>query len=87
MMDDMYIMSSRAIQVSIDRELLRRMDADPEVKRLGRSAFLRNAVQLYLRARDRQAIDRSIREAYAGQADAMLDEIADLMGGQAWPKT
>ena len=69
----------------MDTELLDRIDQDPEVQERGRSAFIRSAVELYLTAKRRRTIDERITRAYQGQADAMLDEIADLMGDQAWP--
>jgi len=58
-------LSTKHIQVSIDRDLLARIDADPEVAAGGRSAFVRSAVRLYLRAKERREIDRQITEAYA----------------------
>jgi len=80
------IMASRPIQISIDLDLLERIDADPETRERGRSAFLRSAAELYLSAKERHAIDEEIRRVYAGQADAMADEIAELLGEQEWPK-
>jgi metal-responsive CopG/Arc/MetJ family transcriptional regulator len=78
-------MTARPVQVSIDVELLARIDADPETKERGRSAFLRSAAELYLSAKERRAIDEGIRRAYDGQADAMESEIAELLGEQEWP--
>jgi len=78
-------MPSRPIQVSMDVDLLERIDADPETRERGRSAFLRSAAELYLSAKERRAIDDGIRRAYAGQADAMESEIAELLGEQEWP--
>lgn len=78
-------MPTRPIQVSIDIALLERIDADPETRERGRSAFLRSAAELYLSAKERRAIDDEIRRAYSGQADAMADEIAELLGEQEWP--
>lgn len=78
-------MPSRPIQISVDEELLQRIDADPEVLEHGRSAFIRAAVRLYLRARERRAVDDAIRSAYAGEADDLLGEIEGLVGGQSWP--
>jgi metal-responsive CopG/Arc/MetJ family transcriptional regulator len=50
----------KAIQFTLDESLLKRVDADPEVKAGGRSAFLRNAIEEYLKRRR----ERSIRDAY-----------------------
>jgi metal-responsive CopG/Arc/MetJ family transcriptional regulator len=85
MLDKRY-MAAKPVQVSIDEKLLARIDADPEAQQIGRSAFIRAAVELYLRARRRRDIDTRIHEAYGGEADAMLAEIEDLMGEQAWPE-
>jgi len=49
-----------AVQFTIDPDLLRRIDEDPETKQQGRSAFLRRAAQQYLR---RKAVER-VREQY-----------------------
>jgi metal-responsive CopG/Arc/MetJ family transcriptional regulator len=46
-------MAAKPVQVSLDQELLRRIDRDPEARKLGRSAFIRNAVSTYLRAKER----------------------------------
>ena len=70
----------------MDAELLRRIDADGEVRRRGRSAFIRSAVEMYLRARQRREIDEQLRNAYAGQTDELLAEIGDLMDAQEWPQ-
>ena len=69
----------------MDTELLRRIDADPEVRERGRSALIRSAVEMYLHAKRRREIDTQIASAYAGRADDLLDEVADLMAGQEWP--
>ena len=78
-------MAARAVQVSIDEGLLKRIDQDPETRRVGRSAFLRAAAELYLAVRQRRATDAAIRRAYAGAADEMLEEVHELLGAQAWP--
>ena len=79
-------MPARPVQISMDAELLRRIDADPEVRERGRSVFIRSAIEMYLRARQRREIDEQFRKAYAGHADEMLAEISDLMDAQEWPR-
>jgi predicted transcriptional regulator len=79
-------MPAKPVQISIDAELLRRIDRDPGVQRRARSAFVRSAVELYLRAERRPAIDRRIERAYRGRAHEMLAEIADLFDRQSWPE-
>ena len=78
-------MPARPVQISMDAELLRRIDEDPEVRRRGRSVFIRSAIEMYLRARRRREIDEQISSAYAGHADELLAEISDLMSAQEWP--
>ena len=77
-------MPARPVQISMDAELLRRIDADPEVRERGRSAFVRSAVETYLRARRRQEIDAQIAAAYDGRADEVLEDVSDLIGEQEW---
>jgi metal-responsive CopG/Arc/MetJ family transcriptional regulator len=79
-------MPAKPVQVSIDTELLRRIDRDPETKARGRSAFIRSAVSSYLEAKRRKDVDAAIRAAYGGVADAMEAEVADLVDAQAWPR-
>jgi metal-responsive CopG/Arc/MetJ family transcriptional regulator len=84
---DIANMPSQPVQVSIEKSLLKRIDTDPETKKLGRSAFIRSAVELYLRAKERRAVDESIRRAYSGKRDELLTEIEDLIEVQQWPET
>lgn len=79
-------MSAKPVQVSIDTDLLHRIDADPEVQERGRSAFIRSAVDLYLTARERRKIDADLVRAYQGEADALLAEIENLLSEQSWPR-
>lgn len=77
-------MTVRPIQISMDPELLEQIDADPEAQERGRSAFIRSAVQLYLKAKERREIEARLAQAYAGEADSLLEEVEDLMDMQAW---
>jgi metal-responsive CopG/Arc/MetJ family transcriptional regulator len=79
-------MSAKPIQISIDTDLLHYMDRDPEAQERGRSAFIRTAAEHYLSTKRRRSVDERIARAYEGQADAMLEEIVDLLGDQARPK-
>ena len=79
-------MPAKPVQISIDTNLLQRIDRDPEVRALGRSAFIRSAVELYLTAKERREIDERLARAYGGQSDALLAEVAELIGGQTWPR-
>jgi metal-responsive CopG/Arc/MetJ family transcriptional regulator len=80
-------MAAKPVQVSIDDELLKRIDRDSEAKRLGRSAFIRNTVAAYLQAKERRDTDAAIRRAYAGEANDVVDEIEEPIGAQAWPES
>ena len=79
-------MPAKPVQVSIDLDLLRRIDADPETREKGRSAFVRSAVSSYLAAKQRKAIDMAIGAAYGGAADAMQTEVSGPLDAQAWPR-
>jgi metal-responsive CopG/Arc/MetJ family transcriptional regulator len=78
-------MPARPVQISVDEELLQRIDNDPEAQEKGRSAFIRSAVESYLSARRRQEIEARLERAYSGQADRLLLEVEDLLDGQRWP--
>lgn len=78
-------MAARSVQISIDGELLKKIDARKDTRQHGRSAFIRRAIELYLELERQRDIDRAYARAYGGRADAILDELADLMDGQAWP--
>jgi metal-responsive CopG/Arc/MetJ family transcriptional regulator len=54
----------KPIQVLFDEALLSELDADEEVRRLGRSAVLRRAAAEYLRRRRRAEIADQYRRAY-----------------------
>ena len=79
-------MGAKAVQISLDTDLLKRVDRDPEVRMLGRSAFIRSAIDLYLRAKERREIDAAIRRAYDGMADELLEEVEELLGAATRPK-
>jgi metal-responsive CopG/Arc/MetJ family transcriptional regulator len=77
-------MAARPVQISMDQELLQRIDEDPETQEKGRSAFIRSAVESYFSAKERQEIEARLVRAYAGQADALLQEVEDLLEAQTW---
>ena len=79
-------MSAKPVQVSIDLELLRRIDSDPETREKGRSAFVRSAVSSYLEAKRRRDVDAAIHAAYGGAEDELRAEVAGLMDAQTWPR-
>jgi metal-responsive CopG/Arc/MetJ family transcriptional regulator len=75
----------KAIQITIDDRLLARLDADPEVKRLGRSAVFRRAVEAYLSQLRRSSVADAYRRAYGGQARA-ADELDGWDEEGVWPE-
>jgi metal-responsive CopG/Arc/MetJ family transcriptional regulator len=74
----------KAIQVSFDEKLLDRLDADPEVKKLGRSEVMRRAVASYLRRRRTDAISEAYRGAY-GDRPGLDGELAGWGDEGSWP--
>ncbi|HEY7213493.1 MAG TPA: ribbon-helix-helix protein, CopG family [Thermoanaerobaculia bacterium] len=78
-------MGAKPVQISVETELLERIDRDPEARARGRSAFIRSAVEIYLAAKERREIEERLARAYGGQDDAMLEEVVELLSGQAWP--
>lgn len=74
----------KAIQITVDEELLKDLDADEEVKRHGRSAVMRRAVFEYLRKRHRKKIADAYQRAYGGRRAMDVDWIG-WMGADAWP--
>jgi metal-responsive CopG/Arc/MetJ family transcriptional regulator len=77
---------AKPVQISIDEKLLRRIDADPETKRRGRSAVVTSALTLYLQRKRRLAVDGAILRAYEGSADEMSCDMDPLIEAQSWPK-
>lgn len=73
----------KAVQVLFDDALLQRLDADAEVKALGRSAVLRRAAAEYLRRRRTTAVADAYRRAY-GRRRA-VEELSDWPDEGAWP--
>jgi metal-responsive CopG/Arc/MetJ family transcriptional regulator len=62
-MRDSTHMAAKPVQISLDRELLARIDRDPQTRKQGRSAFIRDAVEMYLAAKRRRGVDRQIAVA------------------------
>lgn len=75
----------KAVQVLLDEALLRRLDADEEVKQDGRSAVLRRAAAEYLRRRRARNIAESYRRAYA-RGDRLGDEFEGWEREGSWPE-
>lgn len=78
-------MGCKPVQISLDERLLKKVDAHPQTKQHGRSAFVTQAIDLYLRAKKRTEDDERIARAYGGEEDAMEKEVEALLAGQTWP--
>jgi len=74
----------KPIQVLIDEPLLKRLDADAEVRRVGRSAVLRRAAAEYLRRARSRRISEGYRKAYAGTA-GLGSELSGWEDEGSWP--
>lgn len=79
-------MAGKPVQISLDRELLARVDRDPQTKKQGRSAFIRDAIELYLAAKRRRGVDRQIAFAYRDKSRELLADVEPWLGEQAWPE-
>lgn len=75
----------KAIQITIDEELLRRLDATPEARRDGRSAVLRRAAEEYLLRRQRASVRERYQAAYGG-GESLDDEFAGWGDEGVWPE-
>jgi len=74
----------KPIQMLIDEPLLRRLDADEEVRQVGRSEVLRRAAAAYLRRSRARRIAEAYQKAY-GDAGGLGDEWAGWENEGTWP--
>jgi metal-responsive CopG/Arc/MetJ family transcriptional regulator len=75
----------KPIQVLFDEPLLRRLDSDDEVRKLGRSAVLRRAAAEYLRKRRAQKTREAYRRAYAKNS-GLGEDFAGWDAEGIWPE-
>lgn len=75
----------KAIQITVDERLLERLNRDPEVRSLGRSAVFRRAVEAYLRDRRRAEVANAYRRAYGGRGGAVV-ELEGWAEEGVWPE-
>ena len=78
------VIDMKAVQFTIDDELLRRIDSHATTKKQGRSAFLRAAAIEYLRRQRSKDIREAYRAGYEKHPPAP-DEFFVAPGAQAWP--
>jgi hypothetical protein len=67
-----------------DEGLLKHLDADPEVRKVGRSAVLRRAAADYLRRSRAKRIADAYRTAYRGSR-GLGDEFGGWENEGSWP--
>ena len=68
-----------------DDRLLERLDADPEVRRLGRSAVLRRAAAEYLKRSRRERIAAAYRRGYR-DGRGLGEDFAGWEDEGTWPE-
>ena len=73
----------KTIQITMDEDLLTRLDRAEEVQRIGRSAVLRRATAEYLARQHRVEVARQYRKAYGVDA-ALGDEFKGWEAEAAW---
>lgn len=76
----------KAIQITVDERLLDRLDRDPEVRALGRSAIFRKAVEAYLRRRRAASIATAYQQAY-GRTPGLGRDFEGWQDEGKWPET
>ncbi len=74
----------KSIQITLDEKLLAALDADEEVRRLGRSAVLRAIAAEYIERRRRAGISRQYQKAYGGRG-GLGEEFAGWEREGTWP--
>ena len=75
----------KAIQITIDEELLGRLDSTEEVAREGRSAVIRRALTEYLKRQRATQIRERYNLAYRDK-DALGTEFSGWEEQGAWPE-
>jgi metal-responsive CopG/Arc/MetJ family transcriptional regulator len=69
-----------------DEAMLKRLDADEEVRQAGRSAVLRRAAAEYLRKRRARKTAEAYRRAYGKATGALDRELKGWPDEGAWPE-
>ena len=80
----LYCGCMKAIQITLDEDLIRELDADERVRAIGRSALLRQLAREYLRRERERRIDEQYARAY-GDGDGVDPEWADWEEAGQWP--
>jgi hypothetical protein len=75
----------KPVQVMFDERLLAKLDADEDVRKVGRCAVLRRIVQDYLRRKTESTIDARYRRGY-GDGTGLGPEFDGWEEEGAWPR-
>ena len=70
----------------MDEDLLRALDADEDVQKIGRSAVFRRITAEYLDSRRRTEISAAYNQAYGKGFSGLDDEFAEWENEGVWPK-
>ena len=76
----------KAIRVTFDEALLKRLDRHPAVRECGRSAVLREAAGEYLKRRQAEDVARRYRAGYRG-VSSLDGELDGWSSEAAWPES
>jgi metal-responsive CopG/Arc/MetJ family transcriptional regulator len=76
----------KTIQITIDPELLHKIDNDKEAMKKGRSGFLRQAVQYYLEQKRLKSISEQYCSGYRRESE-INDDLISWENEQLRPKT
>lgn len=79
--------SAETLQIKLDDDLTRALQANAEVQKLGLSEFIERAVRFYLRLYEEMEIRRQYQKGY-GEADLtdLALEMKDWQDEQTWPE-
>ena len=81
-----YTIHMKAVQITFDEELLRRLSESDESREHGRSEVVRRAVREYLERQERLRIAEQYRKAYAHR-DALEKELEGWSEESVWPES
>jgi metal-responsive CopG/Arc/MetJ family transcriptional regulator len=79
--------TAETLQIKLDHDLAKTLQANAEAQKLGISEFVRHAVRFYLRLCEEMEIRRKYQQGY-GEADLteLALEMKDWEEEQVWPE-
>jgi hypothetical protein len=84
---ELHMASTDALQIDLDHDLARDLQANPEAQNLGVPEFVQRAVRFYLRRCEELEIRRQYQKGYGGADLTDLElEMKDWEEEQAWPE-